>query len=60
VNRKFPRREDLRSAVEEQARALRGARRLRKEFGRLQNSWSKKAKVSGILSERDLERYLNQ
>ena len=34
--------------------------RLRKQFRQLQNYWSQKAKVRGILSERDLERYLNQ
>ena len=34
--------------------------RLRKQFHRLQSYWSRKAKEKGILSERDLERYLSQ
>ena len=34
--------------------------RLRKHFHRLQSYWSNKAKEKGILSERDLERYLSQ
>ncbi len=34
--------------------------RLRKHFQQLQNYWSHKAKEKGILSERDLERYLSQ
>jgi hypothetical protein len=59
--------------LEEQARAegktLRGVlqealwkarrRRLRKQFHQLQSYWSQKAKEQGIISERDLERYLN-
>jgi hypothetical protein len=39
-------------------RARRG--RLKKEFHLLQSYWSRKAKEKGILSERDLERYLSQ
>lgn len=35
-------------------------RRLRKGFQQLQSYWSRKAKEKGILSERDLERYLSQ
>lgn len=35
-------------------------RRLRKQFHQLQGYWSRKAKEKGILSERDLERYLTQ
>lgn len=35
-------------------------RRLRNEFQELQTYWSRKAKEKGILSERDLERYLRQ
>jgi len=34
--------------------------RLRKQFHQLQSYWSQKAKEKGILSERDLERYLSQ
>jgi hypothetical protein len=34
--------------------------RLRKQFRQLQGHWSQKAKEKGILSERDLERYLSQ
>ena len=34
--------------------------RLRKQFHQLQNYWSRKAKEKGILSQRDLERYLSQ
>jgi ribbon-helix-helix CopG family protein len=33
--------------------------RLKKQFHRLQSYWSRKAKERGILSERDLERYLS-
>ena len=35
-------------------------RRLRKQFHQLQTYWSRKAKEKGILSERDLQRYLSQ
>ncbi len=34
--------------------------RLRKQFHQLQSYWSRRAKEKGILSERDLERYLSQ
>jgi hypothetical protein len=34
--------------------------RLRKRFHQLQAYWSKKAKEKGILSERDLQRYISQ
>ena len=34
--------------------------RLRKKFHQLQSYWSQKAKERGILSARDLERYLSQ
>lgn len=34
--------------------------RLRSQFRDLQRTWSQTAKQRGILSERDLERYLNQ
>jgi len=32
--------------------------RLKREFYQVQNYWSRKAKEKGILTERDLERYL--
>jgi hypothetical protein len=65
---------DLARELEEQARAERKTMsgvvqealwkargtRLRKQFHQLQNFWSNKAKEKGILSERDLERYLSQ
>ena len=35
-------------------------RRLRKELHQMQNYWSRKAREKGILSERDLERYLGK
>ena len=34
--------------------------RLRKQFHQLQTYWSRKAKEKGILSARDLDRYLSQ
>jgi len=63
---------DLARGVEEIAReegipekaviknALRRAKqeRLKKSFYKAQNFWSRKAKEKGVLSERDLERYL--
>lgn len=63
---------DLAREVEEMAReegkpvsaviqdALRRAKRerLKKNFHQVQGYWSRKAKEKGILSERDLERYL--
>jgi hypothetical protein len=63
---------DLASEVEEMAReegkpvsaviqdALRLAKRarLKSEFYQVQNYWSRKAKEKGIITERELERYL--
>ncbi len=63
---------DLAKEVEETAReegkpvsaviqdALRFAKRerLKREFYQVQNYWSRKAKEKGVLTERDLERYL--
>jgi metal-responsive CopG/Arc/MetJ family transcriptional regulator len=63
---------DLAREVEEMAReegkpvsaviqdALRQAKRerLKREFYQVQSYWSRKAKKKGILTERDLERYL--
>jgi metal-responsive CopG/Arc/MetJ family transcriptional regulator len=42
--------------------ALRAARseRLEREFGAVQGYWSRKAREKGILSERDLRRYLRK
>jgi len=34
--------------------------RLKKEFYRMQDYWSRKAKEKGILSEKDLERYVKK
>jgi predicted CopG family antitoxin len=65
---------ELARELEEQARAERKSlsgvvqealwkarrTRLRKQFHQLQSYWSEKAKEKGILSERDLERYLSQ
>ncbi len=41
--------------------ALRVARkeRLKREFYQIQDYWSRKAREKGILTEKDLERYLN-
>jgi len=41
--------------------ALRVARkeRLKREFYQIQNYWSRKAREKGILTEKDLERYLD-
>jgi hypothetical protein len=62
VNRGISRAEDRAAELQEQPRASwkAGRARLKKQFRRLQGYWSKKAKRKGILSERDLERYLKQ
>jgi metal-responsive CopG/Arc/MetJ family transcriptional regulator len=46
------------SAVIQDALRLAKRERLRSEFYQLQNYWSRKAKEKGIITERDLERYL--
>ena len=46
------------SAVIQDALRLAKRQRLRSEFYQLQNYWSRKAKEKGIITERDLERYL--
>lgn len=46
------------SAVIEEALALRRAEQLKREFSAVQNYWSRKAREKGILTERDLRRYL--
>ena len=65
---------DLARELEEQARAERKTlsgviqealwrvrrRRLKTQFHQLQSYWSRRAKQKGILSERDLERYLSK
>jgi len=46
------------SAVIQDALRLAKRERLRSEFYQVQNYWSRKAKEKGIITERDLERYL--
>ena len=46
------------SAVIQEALALRKAEQLKREFSTAQHYWSRKAKEKGILTERDLQRYL--
>jgi metal-responsive CopG/Arc/MetJ family transcriptional regulator len=46
------------SAVIQDALRLAKRQRLKREFYQAQNYWSRKAKEKGILTERDLERYL--
>ena len=46
------------SAVIQDALRLAKKERLKSEFYQLQNYWSRKAKEKGIVTERDLERYL--
>jgi len=46
------------SAVIQDALRLAKRERLKREFYQVQNYWSRKAKEKGILTERDLERYL--
>ena len=46
------------SAVIQDALRLAKWQRLKREFYQVQNYWSRKAKEKGILTERDLERYL--
>lgn len=45
------------SIVQDAIRFMR-RERLKSEFHQLQNYWSRKAKERGILTEKDLERYL--
>ncbi|OGA94730.1 MAG: hypothetical protein A3G27_09585 [Betaproteobacteria bacterium RIFCSPLOWO2_12_FULL_66_14] len=49
----------LSAVIQEALRAARAAR-LKTELGSLQDYWSRKAKARGILTERDLERYLRR
>jgi len=46
------------SAAIQEALALRKAEQLKREFSTAQHYWSRKAKDKGILTERDLQRYL--
>jgi predicted transcriptional regulator len=46
------------SAVIQDAVKLARRERLKRGFYQVQNYWSRKAKEKGILTERDLERYL--
>ena len=46
------------SAVIQDALRLAKRMRLKRDFYQVQNYWSRKAKEKGILTERDLERYL--
>ena len=46
------------SAVIQDALWLARKERIKKEFYQIQDYWSRKAKEKGILTEKDLERYL--
>ena len=46
------------SAVIQEALKLSRKEKLKKEFYQIQNYWSLKAKEKGILTEKDLKRYL--
>jgi hypothetical protein len=48
----------LSAVVQDALRAAR-AQRLRTELGTLQDFWSRRAKQEGILTEEDLQRYLD-
>lgn len=48
------------SAVIQDALRSKRKQRLEKEFYQLQNYWSSKAKQKGILTEKDLEKYLKK
>lgn len=48
------------SAVIQDALRLSKKARLRTEFFQIQGYWSKKAKEKGILTEKDLQRYLKK
>ena len=47
------------SAVIQDALRLARKERIRQEFYQIQDYWSRKAKEKGILTEKDLDRYLN-
>ena len=46
------------SAVIQDALRVARRKRLKEEFYQIQNYWSRKAKERGVLTEKDLERYL--
>jgi hypothetical protein len=46
------------SAVIQESLKISRKERLKKEFYQIQNYWSSKAKEKGILTEKDLKRYL--
>jgi hypothetical protein len=48
------------SAVIQEALRLSRAERLKSGFSTAQNYWSRKAREKGILTERDLQRYLEK
>jgi metal-responsive CopG/Arc/MetJ family transcriptional regulator len=48
------------SAVIQDALRLARKERIKKEFYQIQDYWSRKAKEKGILTEKDLERYLKR
>ena len=48
------------SAVIQEALRLSRTERLKSDLGAAQNYWSRKAKEKGILTERDLQRYLKK
>ena len=47
------------SAVIQDALRLARKERIKREFYQIQDYWSRKAKEKGILTEKDLDRYLN-
>lgn len=49
----------LSGVIQEELQAAKRAR-LKQEFEEIQRYWSRKAEEQGILSERDLERYLRK
>jgi len=48
------------SAVVQDALRITRKERLKKEFYQIQGYWSRKAKEKGILTEKDLEKYLKK
>ncbi len=49
----------LRAVIQDALRSTR-RERLKKEFYQIQGYWSRKAKEKGILSEKDIEKYLKK
>jgi predicted transcriptional regulator len=48
------------SAVVQEALKITRKERLKREFYQIQGYWSRKAKEKGVLTEKDLERYLKK